>query len=266
MWYHALGAPSPVGPGLVALGALALVAGAVVHVGMRWPTILARQPGRDELPPTRAERVSVHLVVYALWAVGFGAVNWRGVPAGLIDVRLPFERAWPVIEAAEWIYFSVYFIPLTMPWLVTRRGALRSFSFRLLVLLAVSVACFLILPWGAPARAFEPVTLAGQLLAWETGRADFAAASLPSFHVFWGLLSASLLATRSRRAGWLGWLWAGAVSVSCVANGAHAIADVAASLVIYAALAALDAAFFRPRARPMMMPAITPSTMPPSPK
>ena len=267
MWFEAWGAQSPVGPVLVTLGVVALAAGAVFHGLLGQPTILRGNSLRAADPPTFAERVSVHLLVYPIWAIAFGAVVWRGPTPGMLDVRLPFERTWPVIEAAEWVYLGVYVIPMTMPWLATRREALRIYSHRLLWLLALSLPCFWWLPVGAPPRGFEPVTLAGEILAWETGRPDFAAASLPSFHVFWGLLVASLLATRSRVASAWGSAWAVAVAISCLANGAHAIADVVASLVIYAAVAAVRArAELRPKARPIRIPITRPSAMPPSPK
>ena len=266
MWFERLGAGSPVGPSLCALGSVALACGVVAHGILRWPTILATRPERDGRPPAFSERLSVHMLIYGVWAAGFGAVVWRGVPPGAIDVRFAFERRWPVIAAAEWIYLSVYFVPLAMPWLPVSRGALRRYSLHLWVLLAISLGCFL-LPLGVPPRPFVPASLAGEILAWETNRADFAAASLPSFHVFWGLLVGSLLATCGGVAALLGRAWAVAVALSCIATGAHALADVAASLLIYAVVAArVDATALRPEARPIRNPAIAPSASPPSPK
>jgi hypothetical protein len=238
-----------------------------VHGLLRWPTIVTDAAQRDHLAPTLAERVSVHLLVYAIWAIGFGMTVWRGVPSGMIDVRLGFERGWPVIEFAEWIYLSVYFVPISMPWLATQRWALRRYAIHLWWLLGASLVCFWLLPFGSPPRTFEPTSLAGEILAWETGRADFAAASLPSFHVFWGLLCANLLETRSRLAGVLGWLWAIAVAGSCVATGAHAMADIAASVVIYVAVVALVRTDERrPEARPIRNPTRRPATSAPVPK
>lgn len=268
MSWTALHAASPVGPSLLALGLVALLAGGIVHGLAGWPTILPARPGEEQRPPMLAERISVHLLGYGVWAVGFGAVVWRGVPAGMIDVRLPFERRWPVIEEAEWVYLSVYLIPLAMPWLAPTRGVLRRYVRELGWLLLISVACFVVLPLGSPPRGFEPGTLAGRILAWETGRADFASASFPSFHVFWGLLCARVLASRGRVIGAIGRTWAGAVAVSCLANGAHAIADVIASFAIYAAVAVrLGAEGSRREAsRPIRNPATAPTARAPAPK
>lgn len=259
-------AASPWGPALCAAGAVALAGAVVGHGLLRWPTILAWRG--DTHPPTWPERLSLHLLIYGVWALGFGAAIWRGVPPGMIDVRFAFERRWPVIEAAEWIYVSVYLVPCVVPWIVSDRVALRRYALHLWWLLAISLLLFWLVPAGSPPRAFEPTSLAGRLLAWETHRADFAAASLPSFHVFWALLCAAVLATRGRVARVAGWTWAAAVAVSCVANGAHALADVAASGVIYAAVVAGSraAAGRRAEMRPMMNPASAPAASAPSPK
>lgn len=256
-----------VGPILCITGVVALTGAAVVHGLLQWPTILTIRPEKDEGAPTFSERVSVQLLVYGVWAAVFGAMVWRGVPNRMMDVRFPFERSWPVWEAAEWIYLSVYVVPLTLPWWPISRGALRRYAIQLWWLLAISTACFLLLPFGVPPRPFVPSSLAGRILAWETGRADFAAASLPSFHVFWGLLVASALATRGAASSWLGSSWAAAVAISCIATGAHALADVAASLVIYAFVGAfLGARLRRPAARPIRNPTSAPIASPPSPK
>ena len=67
----------------------------------------------------------------------------------------------------------------------------------------------------------------------DVGRAGFAAAALPSFHVFWALLLASVLAERGGRCRWLGRWWPAVMSAACILNGAHAVADVAAAWLIW---------------------------------
>ena len=266
MWFEQLGAVSPLGPALCAVGLVTLVAGVGLHRFLGWPAILGARPEADGRPPLFSERVSVHLIVYAAWAIGFGAIDWRGPPRGMIDTRFPFERSWPVIESAEWIYFSAYLVPLAMPWLPVTRGALRRYAFHLWWLLAICVTCFLVFPLGAPPRPFEVHSLAGKLLAWETSRGDFAAASLPSFHALWGMLCASLLATIGRVGAWLGWSWAVLLAICCVANGAHALLDVAASVVVFVALTKFYAPALRPVSRPTTSPTIRPTASAPTPK
>ena len=152
------------------------------------------------------------------------------------DVRLPGEAEWPVCAGAEWVYVCGYLTPLVVAWVAPTRGALRRYCARLAVLSVVSGLCFWLLPVVSPARAFaaDAAGWAERLLAWELGRADFAAVSLPSFHVFWAMLIASVLAERGRRWERVAWIWPVAMSVACVLNGAHAVADVAASWVLWA--------------------------------
>jgi PAP2 superfamily len=228
-----LGEHSDWGPVLAVAGALGLAAGTVVHWMMGLPTILDPRPGEDGKPPRFSERLSVHLVVYSLWAIGFGLIVWRGPLAGMLDPRFAFEKSWPVVQGAEWIYLTSYAVPLVLPWLPVRRGHLRRFCLNLWWLLIFCGIFFLFVPIGPAPRPFAPSSLGGRILAWDTGRPDFSAVGLPSFHVCWALLCAGFIATLGR--GWARWgyLWALAVAVSCVATGAHALADVAAAVVAY---------------------------------
>jgi hypothetical protein len=92
--------------------------------------------------------------------------------------------------------------------------------------------------------------------------------------VFWGLLLAQLLPDRGRGWGWAGRVWAIAVSVACLANGAHAIVDVAASWLLFPVLTgvrspvarALQAAVDRRLRRNIApAPSTAPTTRPPAP-
>lgn len=217
---------------LVGTGLIALLAGAGIYGFGERPTLLRAGSG-IERSPIFWERMSVHLVFYAVWGIGFGAVLWRGVPKNMIDVRFAFERQWPVIQSTEWIYLSVYFVPLVIPWLETTRSHLRTYAFNLWWLLLISVVLFLAFPFGSPPREFQADSLAGVILHWETIRPDFAAASLPSFHVFWACLCADFVAQRGLVWRFLCWGWAVAVAVACVANGAHALVDIAVSGALY---------------------------------
>jgi prolipoprotein diacylglyceryltransferase len=80
---------------------------------------------------------------------------------------------------------------------------------------------YLFLPTHAHFREFEGSGVWADLLRLERAL-DVPALALPSFHAVWAILAAGAL--RSRTAA----VWAVAVSVSCVMNGMHAIADVLA--------------------------------------
>lgn len=168
----------------------------------------------------------------------FGLVVFWGPHADTWDVRLPGEANWVVYPPAEYIYLAGYLTPLLVAWIPKNRQDLQGLAWDLIALTLLSTVCFVVLPIGSPARSFTPNTFSGRLLAWEISRPDFAAASFPSFHALWGILLAQACATRTRTVKVLGWTWALVMSVACVANGAHAIADVAASWVLYSVVTA----------------------------
>jgi PAP2 superfamily len=228
-----LGAGSYWGPSLVLAGLLCLAVEAMLVWQCHLPTILEADGAGKAARPRLGDRLSVHFLIYAAWGIGFGAVVWRGVPRGAIDPRLGFERNWPVSQSAEWIYLSSYLVPLMLPWLPVTRESLRRYALNLWWLMLVCGILFLVLPVGAPPRPFQPGSLGGSILSWDTSRPDFAASSLPSFHVCWGLLCAALLATLGRGWAWAAYIWAAAVAASCLATGAHALADVAAAMAVF---------------------------------
>lgn len=236
--WRAMGAESGWGPALCTAGLGSLLSAACIYGYLGKPSIFRPDSEAADIGPTFWERLSLHLLVYAGWAVGFGAIVWRGAPSAGIDVRLAGEANWPVIQSAEWVYLSSYFVPLGLPWLSVKRSVLRRYALDLGWVLAISLVLFLLLPVASPPRLFVPDSWAGKILAWETGRADFAAASLPSFHVCWALLCAQMLAKCGDVFRLVGWTWALAVAAACVANGAHAVADVAASMVLVTLLTA----------------------------
>ena len=257
---------------LVFCGGAALLAGWFIFGVTGRPSILP--PGDAGAPPVFWERASMHFIIYAVWGLAFGLIFVRGIPAEAWDVHFSFEKNWPIIEPMEWFYSSVYWIPLAIPWLATNREALRRYALGLWLLLAVSLAAFLLLPIISPPRSFMPTTLPGKLLAFDTSRADFAAAACPSFHALWAMLCADFFASLGMGWAWAGWLWALAVIVSCVATGAHSLVDVVVSLVLYPLLMSRNSPIWRwyyARAdfffskKPANNPPTTPTANPPKP-
>jgi hypothetical protein len=87
---------------------------------------------------------------------------------------------------------------------------------------------------------------AGHLLLIERAH-DVATNAFPSFHVTAALLAARTFATRwpGRVALWFG--LAGAIAVSCITTGMHALVDVAGGVVLYAAVSHRDSVWERLR-------------------
>lgn len=228
-------AQSFAGPTLVGLGLLGLACASVVHGAAGKPTLWTTRDASATERPSVWERLSVHLVAAGAWSLFFGYFVWRGPAVPAWDVRLPGEATWPVWAASEWVYVTGYLTPLVVAWLAPTRGALRRLCVRLGMLSVVSGLCFWLLPIVSPPRAWDAEAggITTRLLAWELGRADFGAVSLPSFHVVWAMLLASVVAERGRAWKVAGWGLAVAMSAACVLNGAHAVLDVAASWVLW---------------------------------
>ena len=138
----------------------------------------------------------------------------------------------------EIFYGSVYVMVLLVPVIVRTRHDLRLFSSRALLAMLIIFPLYLAVPLIAPPRSFAAI---GRLGAWlNLDRAhDSAAAAFPSFHVVWAFIAAEALA----RGPWqkrLWRAWAVLVSASCVTTGMHALVDVAAGLLVAAAVIRMD--------------------------
>lgn len=196
------------------------------------PRPLLSLPPRDGERPSARDRVAVLCLVLAPWVLAYEAVVFLGLPPGARSSFLPLEASWPVIEWSEIVYASAYVLVPLAPLLARRRSDLAAFATGGLLATAVVTLVFLTVPLAAPPRPFVPTTALGRLLALER-ELDSAAASFPSFHVTWALLSSRLLARSFPRRAALAWGWGAAIGASCLATGMHSVADVAAACLLY---------------------------------
>ena len=192
-------------------------------------------PPNSTAKPNGWDRTSVFLLVFLPWTVAFEAVYQLGVPPDAVEAFLPIERTWPVIEWTEAVYGSVYLFVVAAPFAVRSRAALRHMAKTALIATAVVSFIYLTVPLVAPPRPFEPTTLLGRALEVERTMSHTVAA-FPAFHVIWSLIAAEAWSSRSRLYGVVGWIWAIAISVSCITTGMHAAVDLVAAVVTYAVL------------------------------
>jgi protein-S-isoprenylcysteine O-methyltransferase Ste14 len=217
----------------VALGCAALV------LGHERPDLLRRfgrlerpwlaLPPRGDPAPAAGERAAVVALVLVPWAAIYGALATLPVPADAVSTALPLERGWPVLEWSEVVYASTYVGVLAAALLAPTRTALRELAVRGLVAMALVFPLQAFLPLVAPPRPLDPAGALGRLILLERAL-DTSALAFPSFHVIWALLAADALAPRTR----LARPWAAAVALSCLATGAHTVADVAAGIAAWA--------------------------------
>lgn len=237
----AIAAHSPGGLWLVSpvvmLGCVALVQGFEKHdmrrrFGRSNVKPLIHLPEDEATPPTLADAISIYVLVLLPWLILYEAVRLIGVPKDAVVAFLPFERRMPVYETTELLYASTYVLVLIAPLVAKTRRDLREFSIYGLVATGLVTFLFLVVPLVAPPRPFVPQGFLGKLLTWERAF-DTPAAAFPSFHVVWAFLAARVYAARARSWRFAWWVWAVAVSASCVTTGMHAVVDVVAGFAVF---------------------------------
>jgi membrane-associated phospholipid phosphatase len=129
---------------------------------------------------------------------------------------------------------SPYVLVTLAPFLCRTNRVLRRFMLAGLVATAIGHLTFLIIPAIATPRPFEPHGLLGAMMLWDR-KMDLCngTAAFPSFHVVWAFLGAGVFASRWPRTRNLAWLWAAAVSLSCVFTGMHASVDIVAGFALF---------------------------------
>ncbi len=189
-------------------------------------------PADESSTPDARERVAGYVFVLLPWLILYELVVALGVPHDAVAAYMPFERRWPVVEASEVAYASVYVVTALAPALAWTRHDLRVFMVRGLLSIALIIPVYLTVPLIAPPRASTPGGWLGTLIQWERG-IDSPAAAFPSYHVVWALIAAGVFAARSPRLRWLWRTWVALVAISCVLTGVHAVADVLAGFAAY---------------------------------
>jgi protein-S-isoprenylcysteine O-methyltransferase Ste14 len=199
---------------------------------------LCSLPSNEMSSPSYAERVSVYFLVLLPWVILYEAVAALGIPKDAVVAYLPFESNLPVVEWTEIFYGSTYLFVILVPLVVRSSRGLREFSISGLAATGLIMFLFIAIPFIAPPREFIPQTFLGTLLIWER-MADTPAAAFPSFHVVWAFLAARAYAGSFPALRIIFWLMACAISLSCIATGMHAAADVVAGFLAYLAVVRL---------------------------
>ena len=234
--------------GLWLVSTTVILASAALVLGYELPDMHARfgdalpeqrlLPPDDRSQPTSLERSRCYLTVLLPWLVLYEAVIALGIPADAKIAYLPFESRLGVWPGTEILYGSVYVVVVLVPLLARTRHALRWFSSRALLSMAIVFPLYLAVPLIAPPRPFAWNGALGTLLNFERAH-DSATAAFPSYHVIWAFLAAAIMGRKPwQRRLWQ--LWALLVSVSCVTTGMHALVDVVAGFLVVWVVVRMD--------------------------
>ena len=195
-----------------------------------WTSAIGLPPAEDKAPKG-SNRLSVFVLVFLPWLIGYEAFILIGPFPDAFDTYLRFEKALPVVEWTEVLYAFTYVFVILAPLFARSQKDLRNFMIMGLWAMAIGFLCFLLLPFQATPRPFEPMGPIGQLLRLDRSL-DGAAGAFPAFHALWALLSAWLFARTFGKAPlWYG--FAGLISLSCITTGMHSLLDILGSIMVY---------------------------------
>lgn len=191
-------------------------------------------PAPGEGYATIRERLSAMAAVFAPWLILYEAAGHLPTPDGIV-VHLPFERAWPVLPWTEAVYASVYVFALAAPLLCMDRASLRRWAIVGVIGTWLGVLCYVCVPLVSPPRPIDASGFWAELVRWERSDGLEGRAACPSFHVFWACHTAWLISARWKRLAPLAWCWCVALMASCVTTGMHALVDLPAGVLLWAA-------------------------------
>jgi protein-S-isoprenylcysteine O-methyltransferase Ste14 len=194
-------------------------------------------PRGDDAPPSAIHRLAVFVWILIPWMLVWFAAQIVGRAPDAFETALPFERRWAVWQWTELLYVSAYlFVPLTV-LLASSQRALRRVALSGGIATVIVTICWFAIPVVAANRSFTPSSAMGQLLAFEQ-RSSTGAAAFPAFHVLWAMLAAVVWSDDARHRqqparAYVGWIWAGLITVSCLTTGMHSVLEVLAAVLLF---------------------------------
>ncbi len=190
-------------------------------------------PENSTESPAWQNRLSVFLLTFTPWLLVYEAALWLGPAPDAFDTYIGNEANWPVVEWTELIYVLTYPFVLLTPLIVRQKNHLRQFMVMGFWGTLIGGFCFLVIPFQATPREFEPTSWLGELLMLERSiDMNSAAGAFPSYHALWAFLAAWLY-TRSLGKGAIWYGLASAIALSCISTGMHPVIDVLGALLLF---------------------------------
>ncbi len=196
---------------------------------------LLRLPKEVDDPPNAWQCASVYVLVFIPWLVTYLPVEYLGAPLGAPSSRLAVDDAIPVMPWTALVYEFIYLMVVLAPLFARRQRDLRQFARRGLWAIALIIPFYLLVP-----VLYEPRPLPGTgfFQSWLNLERSINSplTAFPAFHFVWACIAASFYSVTWRR-GWLMWVAAIAIGVSCTTVGIHSVADVVAGGIAYMIIA-----------------------------
>lgn len=171
------------------------------------------------------------IILFAGWAIFYELAVHIGYNDNYFNTRLPFERAWTVVEIAEIPYALTYF-SIVVPFLARSRESLSSYVSFATFMVAGGAFIQLVFPFYCSALPFSSQSLLGDAILFERA-VDSEAAAFPSFHAIWILISAWFLSVRFPQFKIIVAIVAMVMLWSCLATGVHSTLDILAAVFLF---------------------------------
>lgn len=192
-----------------------------------------RLPDASDTPPTVRDRLGVVLLVLAPWLLFYLAIEFLGAPPDARSTYAAWEHAIPVIPWTSSLYAAVYIVVVLAPFVLRSNRVLRAFALDGRWATGLILPLYVLLPFVAVAKPVPAGSIWSAVMEWERS-GDSPATAMPAFHLVWMLIAARAYGAEWPRSRWFWRALSGAVGVSCVTTGMHAVADVAAGAVVFA--------------------------------
>ncbi len=203
------------------------------HFGGRSHQPIFALPPDDDHVLKPSERWVILVMVFGIWLCLYEAFVFMGLPSDVVYSEIALDARMPKWDVSVLPYITLYPLAALLPFVVhshaqARRFVLDSFAAMILiyyVYLAVPAAV------NYAAQTPENNNLFGQLIAW--GKTSQGVAALPSFHVFWALLTYRYYAERFPKWRLLCGGIAALIIISCLTTASHTILDVVFGILAY---------------------------------
>jgi hypothetical protein len=184
-----------------------------------------------DAPPSSGERLFAFTHLFVPWLALYYGVEALGTPPDGVEAWQGWDAALPVLAWTEAAYALTYPFVAAAPLVARTQRDLRWFVTRGWIAMAVIGPLWLLLPLIATAKPVPADGVLAALMRWERAW-DRPVTAFPAFHATWVALAAVVYTRRWRSLGWLWWLVAVTIALSCVTTGMHAAGDVVAGIMV----------------------------------